>query len=96
MEAFEDKLTADRAAARFAWRPYLHNPKLARRLARFTAPALVVWGAQDHMQPAAPYVEAWRTALPDAQVEIVADAGHALGYERPDAAAERIEVFLGR
>jgi len=95
LEDFEVKLTCDRAAARFAWRPYLHNPKLERRLARYTAPALVVWGAEDRMLPPR-YAEAWRVALPKAEVAIVERAGHAVGFERPDAAAEAIESFLAR
>lgn len=93
LEEFEAKLTSDRAAARFAWRPYLHNPKLARRLGRITSPALILWGAEDRMLPAA-YADAWRAALPRATVEVIAGAGHAIGLERPDAAAERIERFL--
>jgi len=95
MESFEYKLTADRAAARFAWRPYLHNPKLASRLPRVKAPALIVWGTADRMLPTA-YGEAWRQALPNAEVALVEGAGHAVGLERPDAAAERIETFLSR
>lgn len=96
LEQFEFALTADRAAARFAWRPYLHNPKLARRLARVGNPALVLWGADDRLLPAVPYAEAWRAALPQAAVEVVPGAGHAMGLEQPGAAAERIEAFLGR
>lgn len=93
LEEFEAHLIADRAAARFAWEPYLHNPKLARRLARVKQPALVVWGAADRLVPPA-YAEAWKKALPDAHVAIVAEAGHALGLERPEAAARAIEAFL--
>jgi pimeloyl-ACP methyl ester carboxylesterase len=94
-EAFEEKLVCDRAAARFAWRPYLHNPRLAARLARSRAPALVVWGADDHMEPPA-YAEAWRAALPDARVEIVAGAGHALAYEQPEVVAKLVDAFFTR
>jgi pimeloyl-ACP methyl ester carboxylesterase len=93
-EEFEAKLTCDRAATRFAWRPYLHNPQLARRLARYRSPALVVWGKDDRLEPPL-YAEAWRAALPQARVEIVPAAGHALAYEQPEAVAKLVESFLG-
>jgi len=94
MEEFEWKLTADRAAARFAWRPYLHNPKLARRLARVTAPALILWGAEDRLLSSV-YADAWASALPHGRAEVMPGAGHAIGLEQPDAAATRIERFFG-
>lgn len=93
LEQFEARLTADRAAARFAWEPYLHNPKLARRLARVRQPVLVLWGAANRLLPPA-CAEAWRAALPDARVSIVPEAGHALGLERPEPAAREIDDFL--
>lgn len=95
MEEFEAKLLADRAAARFAWRPYLHDPKLPARLARVRNPALVVWGAANRLLPPA-YAETWRRWLPAAEVEIVPETGHLAGLERPDAVATRIERFLAR
>jgi len=95
MEDFEVRLTCDRAAARFAWRPYLHNPKLARRLGRVRRPVLVLWGAEDRIFPPA-CAEAWRAALPQASVRVLSGVGHAIGLEAPDAAAERIEAFLAR
>jgi pimeloyl-ACP methyl ester carboxylesterase len=94
LEEFEAKLTADRAAARFAWRPYLHDPKLAARLARVRNPTLVVWGAADRLLAPA-YAEAWRQAIAGAEVDIVPEAGHMVGMERPDVVAARIERFLG-
>ena len=93
MEEFETKLTADRAAARFAWRPYLHNPKLPARLARVKSPTLVVWGAENCLLAPA-YADAWRKLIAGAEVEIVPEAGHAVGLERPDLVAGRIEAFL--
>jgi pimeloyl-ACP methyl ester carboxylesterase len=94
MEEFELKLTADRAAARFAWRPYLHNPKLAGRLARMTSPTLIVWGAANRLLAPA-YAEAWRKGVPGAEVEIVPEGGHMVGLELPDRVAPRIEGFFG-
>jgi pimeloyl-ACP methyl ester carboxylesterase len=96
LEQFEFALTADRAAARFAWRPYLHNPKLARRLARVPNPTLVLWGEDDRLLPAGPYTRAWQAALPQATVNVLPETGHAIALERAGAAAEHIETFLGR
>jgi pimeloyl-ACP methyl ester carboxylesterase len=95
MEEFEARLTADRAATRFAWRPYLHNPKLGARLARVQNPTLVLWGALDRLL-APVYADAWKKRLPAAEVAIVPEAGHLLGLERPDAVAQRLERFLAR
>jgi len=94
MEDFEARLIADRAAARFAWRPYLHDPKLGPRLRRVSAPALVLWGAEDRIF-APIYADAWRAALPHGTAEVLPAVGHAIALETPDAAAERIEAFLG-
>ena len=93
MEEFELKLTADRAAARFAWRPYLHNPKLPGRMARVKSPTLIVWGAANRLLAPA-YAEAWGKGILGAEVEIVAQAGHMLGLEQPEALTARIELFL--
>ena len=94
MEEFELKLTADRAAARFAWRPYLHNPKLPGRLARVKSPTLVVWGAENRLL-APVYADAWRNGIAGAEVEILRDGGHMVGLELPDRVAPRIERFFG-
>ena len=93
LEAFETRLTADRAAARFAWRPYLHNPKLPARLGRVTSPTLIVWGGANRLLPPA-YADAWRQRIAGAEVAIVPDVGHLAGLERPEAVADRIEAFL--
>jgi pimeloyl-ACP methyl ester carboxylesterase len=47
------------ATARLAWDPYLHDPKLRKRLHRIAAPTLVVRGAQDTLIPVA-HAEAYR------------------------------------
>ncbi len=37
------------ATARYAWSPYMHNPKLKGRLHRITIPTLFLWGAADRI-----------------------------------------------
>ena len=39
------------SCARLCWEPYMHNPKLARRLHRIAAPTLVVYGEEDIICP---------------------------------------------
>jgi pimeloyl-ACP methyl ester carboxylesterase len=56
-------------------------------------PALVVWGEADAIVPmdcASQYLE----ALPDARLEVVAGAGHALELEEPDVLARLIADFV--
>jgi len=81
-------------AAQVGWRaPQLCNPKLGNRLGRISAPTLLVWGEADRIAPVA-HGARWRDALPDARLEIVADAGHCAGLECPDRVAELLLAFL--
>lgn len=70
------------ATARLAWDPYLHDPKLRKRLHRVTAPTLVVRGAEDTLIPAA-HAEAYRDEVPGARLVEVEGAAHLLSLEKP-------------
>jgi pimeloyl-ACP methyl ester carboxylesterase len=70
------------ATARLAWDPYLHDPKLRKRLYRITATTLVVRGAKDTLVPAA-HAEAYRDEIPGARLVEVPDAAHLLSLEKP-------------
>lgn len=59
------------------------HPNLRRFLARITNPALVVWGTEDRLLPAA-QAPLWVAALPDARLHLVEGAGHLLAQERPE------------
>lgn len=85
----------DEAASLYGWTPYMSNPKLSARLHRLSAPSLVVWGAEDAIVSAA-YREAWRAALPQAEVETLAEAGHRIHADQPAKFASRIAAFAGR
>jgi pimeloyl-ACP methyl ester carboxylesterase len=85
-ELIRPQLQSLAATARLAWNPYLHDPKLAGRLHRVTCPVLVVRGAQDALVPAV-HAERFVELLPEARLVDVAEAGHLLGLERPDAVA---------
>jgi pimeloyl-ACP methyl ester carboxylesterase len=82
------------ATARLGWDPYLHNPKLSKRLHRVAAPTLVVRGTQDTLVPAA-HAEAFASAIPGARLVEVEDAAHLLAIERPHELARLVRDFLG-
>jgi len=81
------------AAARVAWNPYFHNPKLPGRLHRVTMPALVIWGRNDGLIPLA-HGERWRQLLSDARLAVVERAGHLPILEQPDAFLALVRPFL--
>jgi pimeloyl-ACP methyl ester carboxylesterase len=103
LDALPDELPPERAlrwfgglggAAALGWRaPQLCDPKLAGRLDRIGMPTLVVWGADDRVAPVG-QATAWQRGLPDARLEVVGGAGHALSLEEPDRLAQLASDFL--
>ena len=86
---------AAEATARLASSPFMHDPKLARRLRRITCPTLVVWGDRDPLLPLA-YAEAWRDGLPDAELRVLQNCGHLPHFEQEAAFVESVAEFLSR
>jgi pimeloyl-ACP methyl ester carboxylesterase len=82
------------AFAKYAWSPFCCNPKLERRLHRISAPTLVLWGAHDAVVPRQ-HGERYAARIPQAQLQILADAGHAVLMERPAEAVAVIKQFVG-
>ena len=82
------------ATARLAWDPYLHDPKLRKRLHRVTAPTLVVRGDQDTLVPAA-HAEAYRDEIPGARLVVVEGAAHLLAIEKPAELAAHVRDHVG-
>jgi pimeloyl-ACP methyl ester carboxylesterase len=80
------------ATARYAWSPYMHNPKLKGRLHRINIPTLVLWGDADRILTEA-YGRAYCAAIPGARFETVARAGHYPHIEQPDEFARRTLAF---
>jgi pimeloyl-ACP methyl ester carboxylesterase len=78
---------------RIAWKPYMYSQTLPYLLASVKAPALIVWGEHDQVVPPSTAGQ-WKTALPDARVEIVQGSGHAVDMERPDHLAKLITAFV--
>jgi pimeloyl-ACP methyl ester carboxylesterase len=81
------------ALARFAWAPYLSNPKLERRLHRVSAPALVVAPSDDRLIPVA-HARRYADLIPGARFAEVPDSGHAMYFERPAEFADAVTSFL--
>jgi pimeloyl-ACP methyl ester carboxylesterase len=77
------------------WKPYMHNPKLVHRLRRVKIPTLVVWGKQDGLVPLR-HGEAYRDAIPSAELKVIDRCGHAPQLERPAEFVALVEEFLLR
>ena len=80
------------AFARYAWRPFLNDPKLERRLYRITSPTLVVWPDDDKVIPRA-HAERYVERIADARLEVIDDCGHALYGEKPEEIAAAVLAF---
>jgi len=93
-DAAEQLLKHQEAAALYLWEPYMHNPKLPRRLHRITVPTLVVRGTSDRLISEA-HTRAYCDRIPDARSETLAGAGHVPEYEQPALLADRILSFAG-
>jgi pimeloyl-ACP methyl ester carboxylesterase len=88
-----DKLAMQRSAqatARYAWEPYLHNPKLKQRLRRIDKPTLVVWGNQDRIV-GPEYGKKYAAAIPGARFVSFDNCGHVPQVEQ----AEKFDALLG-
>src|SRR5262249_48580465 len=81
------------ALARFAWTPYLNNPKLARRLHRVDARTLVACPADDRLIPTA-HGRRYAELIAGAESAEVPDCGHAMYFERPAEFAAVVTDFL--
>ncbi|MEZ5818975.1 MAG: alpha/beta hydrolase [Hyphomicrobiaceae bacterium] len=78
---------------RIAWKPYMYSQTLPHLLGAVKAPALIVWGEDDKVVPAATAGQ-FRTALPNARVEIVKGSGHAVEMEKPAELAKLVVPFI--
>lgn len=75
--------------AYYAWKPYLHNPALARWLHRVTVPTHLLWGAQDGY--AAPALgEQLAARIPQTRLDILPGAGH---YPQIECPAETVAAL---
>jgi pimeloyl-ACP methyl ester carboxylesterase len=86
-------LKAMEATARLGWNPFMHDPKLARRLRRITRSTLVVWGDNDPLLPLA-YAERYRDLIPNAELRLIRDCGHLPQLEQGREFVAAVRDFL--
>jgi pimeloyl-ACP methyl ester carboxylesterase len=79
--------------ARITWRPWMWSGTLPSFLLGVRTPTLVVWGDSDRVVPL-DCAEQYARILPDAQLELVEAAGHAVDLERPDELAALVDAFV--
>ncbi len=79
----------------FAWKPFMHNPKLARWLTRINVPTLVLWGESDRLVTPA-YGQAYAQRIPGARFQTIPQAGHYPYLEQPEAFTAAVAEFLRR
>jgi pimeloyl-ACP methyl ester carboxylesterase len=75
------------------WRPFLHNPKLLRRLGRIRVPTLVIWGESDRIV-SSEYGRAYHQAIPGSRFKTIQRAGHYPYREQPEEFARAVTEFL--
>jgi pimeloyl-ACP methyl ester carboxylesterase len=68
------------ALALFGWSPTLYNPRLQAWLHRIDVPTLVLWGDGDRIV-STDYGRAFCAEIPDAELQVIAGAGHYLPYD---------------
>ncbi|GAA3141768.1 alpha/beta fold hydrolase [Streptomyces echinatus] len=73
--------------------PYMHDPKLMRRLGRVRQPALLVWGESDRIVTPE-YGAAYAKVFGNGRLEVVPEAGHLPHIEQPDATFALIDAWL--
>jgi pimeloyl-ACP methyl ester carboxylesterase len=81
------------ATARYAWSPYMHDPKLRGRLHRIRVPTLLLWGTADRIL-SEPYGRAYAAAIPAARFEPIERAGHFPHLEQPQLFADKVFAFV--
>jgi pimeloyl-ACP methyl ester carboxylesterase len=83
----------DTALARYAWHPFMSDPKLERRLGRISTPTLVIGAAGDGIVPRV-HPERYAERIPGARLEMLEDAGHAVFIEEPKRVSDLALDFL--
>jgi pimeloyl-ACP methyl ester carboxylesterase len=94
----DDELAASFRAretlALLTWEPWMHNPKLRRRLHRVVGPALFIRGESDGLVSQS-YIEAYSRLLPNARTLTITAACHLPQLEQPAAFVDVVLEFLG-
>jgi pimeloyl-ACP methyl ester carboxylesterase len=70
--------------ARVCWKPWMFSDQLPHLLSEVRVPTLLVWGEHDRLVPI-DIAHQYQALLPNATLEIVAEAGHVVDLEAPEA-----------
>jgi len=89
LEALRDRQTI----LMLGWRPFMHNPKLRRRLSRIKVPTLVVWGESDRVVKP-DYGRAFHEAISGSKFSLIPRAGHYPHIEQPGEFVNAVKEFL--
>jgi len=84
---------AMQAAARVGWNPFMHNPKLRRRLYRIKSPTLILWGESDKLIPLA-HAHAYHEGIKNSQMVILKQCGHLPMFEKTEEFVKAVVGFL--
>jgi pimeloyl-ACP methyl ester carboxylesterase len=76
----------------YAREPYMHDPKLRRRLALVPTPVVAIWGQSDQIAPEA-YGRAYAAAFPAGRFEPIPQAGHLPHLEQPEQVLRAVHRF---
>jgi len=76
----------------YTWDPYMHNPKLPRRLHRIRIPTHFIWGASDRLVTV-DYGRKFCNMIDGATMTVIEKAGHAPQMEQPDAFVDAVLKF---
>jgi pimeloyl-ACP methyl ester carboxylesterase len=90
----QDILTRNREmAARIAWKPYMHDPRLPALLRRLRIPTQIVWGRQDAIVPVN-CGELYHQNIRGSRLVILEQCGHAPQIEKPQEFVNIIAELL--
>ena len=76
----------------YAGQPFMHDPTLRERLPDLRLPTLVLWGESDRIVTPA-YGQQFADLIPQAQFEVLPQAGHFPQLERLDAVLAHLQNF---
>jgi pimeloyl-ACP methyl ester carboxylesterase len=90
----QDVLNRNREmAARIAWKPYMHDPRLPPLLHRLRLPTLVVWGRQDAIVPVN-CGEVYHQHIRGSRLVVIDQCGHSPQIEKPQEFVNIMAEFL--
>lgn len=71
-------------ASKLCWSPRFHNPDLEKWMHRVRIPTMIMWGEHDPVFPAPAYPQAWKDAIPHAELRVFPECAHSPQTERLD------------